>query len=112
MVSRLSKSNVHEEVLKIDIHTMLSRVPRLSSILSSVSYVYPQLKATGNQIKCTITLWKLLDFSGLNIAANIWVNVSTQLMELLNVEMLCMTHMISFKRSQQLLDGWMDKKGK
>lgn len=105
MVSRLSKSNVHEEVLKIYIHTMLSRVPRLSSILSSVSYVYPQLKATGNQIKRTITLWKLLDFSGLNIAGNIWGNVSTLLMELMNVEMLCMTHMISFKRSPTI--GWL-----
>lgn len=106
MVSRLSERNVHEEVLKICIYVMLSHVHRLSGLLSAVSCVYPQLQATGNQIKRADTLRELLDFSGLNVAANIWANGSTQLNKLLNVEMLRMTHPIVFERAQQLLDGW------
>ena len=84
MVSRLSERNVHEEVLKICIYVMLSRVHRLSGLLSAVSCVYPQLQATGNQIKRADTLRELLDFSGLNVAANIWANGSTQLNKLLD----------------------------
>lgn len=40
---------------------------------------------TGDQIKCTITLNKITDFSEVNIVGNAWNNESTQLNKIDNM---------------------------